>query len=261
MNKTESEECEAIGSMPTQSEQRILPDITSTKKVGIYGLQNKLKPDKWYVGQSRDISRRWNEYRRLECKRHPKLFSALKKYGFDGFNKVILEECCSDILMLNEKETIWIRKYNSVDNGYNCNEGGNSGWTEHSKRKMFHSWKGKKGHSQTEETRKLISMSNTGKVWPKEFGEKVSMGRKGKGVGPRSEEVKLKISLSLAGRNHPNYGKKLSNEIKEKIRQGTFQRWHPELTNQSNMESGNNNLRSQNDDQECHCFDGISLGI
>jgi group I intron endonuclease len=86
---------------------------------GIYGLQNKLKPTRWYVGQSKDIEHRWNRhYKHLHCKTQPKIYRALKRYGYDNFEKVILEEC--PIELLNEREAYWATVKNSIEKGYNC---------------------------------------------------------------------------------------------------------------------------------------------
>lgn len=98
------------------------------KITGIYGLQNRLHPEKWYVGYSKDIYRRWNkQYRHLKCEKQPKLFAALKKYGYDNFEKVVLEECADNRTVWGPKETYWIHHYNSIENGYNLVEGGEGG--------------------------------------------------------------------------------------------------------------------------------------
>jgi hypothetical protein len=84
--------------------------------------------------------------------------------------------------------------------------------TDAEKEHMSKSRKGKKGHVQSEETRKLLSIANTGKKLsdatkaklsevqkgkskPQGFGEKVSQSLKGK---PRSEETKAKLSAHYA---------------------------------------------------------------
>ena len=85
---------------------------------GIYGLQNKLKPEKWYVGASKDIFTRWRDYRKKWCKKQPKLYHALKKYGYENFEKVILEECSTE--NLKDRENYWTKNKNAVENGYNC---------------------------------------------------------------------------------------------------------------------------------------------
>jgi group I intron endonuclease len=87
--------------------------------IGIYGLQNKLKPEKWYIGQSRNIKKRWSKYQQMDCKNQPKLYNALQKYGYDGFTRVVLEECAADENTLKEREAYWATHYNSVEMGYN----------------------------------------------------------------------------------------------------------------------------------------------
>jgi hypothetical protein len=84
--------------------------------------------------------------------------------------------------------------------------------TQAEKERMSKTRKGKKGHSHTEETRKLLSAVNTGKKLseatraklsnvqkgkskPEGFGAKVSQSLKGK---PRSEETKAKLSAHYA---------------------------------------------------------------
>ena len=86
---------------------------------GIYGLRNKTN-GKWYIGQSADnIHIRWGRYKRHECKAQIKLYNALKKYGYDNFDKVILEECEPIKELLTSKETHWVEFYNSIESGYN----------------------------------------------------------------------------------------------------------------------------------------------
>jgi group I intron endonuclease len=51
---------------------------------------------------------------------------AIKKYGIDNFEKVILEECTNKE-ELNEKEIFWIKQKETIQNGYNLIEGGTGG--------------------------------------------------------------------------------------------------------------------------------------
>lgn len=97
---------------------------SNDKCCGIYGLKNKIN-NKWYVGQSINLPRRINEYKLLQCRGQPKIYSALKKYGFDGFDVVILEHCDRD--KLNDRETHWILHHDSMGNGYNLSTGGSGG--------------------------------------------------------------------------------------------------------------------------------------
>ena len=100
----------------------------NAKCCGIYGLKNKTN-GKWYVGQSiYSIKSRWKEYHRPDrCKGQTKLYKALKKYGIDNFDKIVLEECLPDRQILDSREDYWIRNYDSVENGYNCRYGGANG--------------------------------------------------------------------------------------------------------------------------------------
>ena len=52
------------------------------KVIGIYKITSP--SNKIYIGQGIDIYIRWNEYKRLKCKRQPKLYASLKKHGVDN---------------------------------------------------------------------------------------------------------------------------------------------------------------------------------
>lgn len=103
-------------------------ETNSVKSVccGIYGLRNKTT-GKWYVGYSKNIYKRWEVYDKISCKTQPKIYRALKLYGVDDFEKVILEECSKD--SLGDREIYWISRYDSVNNGYNLTSGGTGGDT------------------------------------------------------------------------------------------------------------------------------------
>jgi group I intron endonuclease len=82
---------------------------------------------KVYIGQSRNINKRFGMYSRFECKNQRKLYPAICKYGWDNFTKEILisyEDVEQGVL--NYKETAYIAEYEAVDKGYNCCPIGNS---------------------------------------------------------------------------------------------------------------------------------------
>ena len=109
---------------------------------GIYGLRNKIT-GKWYIGQSRNIKKRWEKaYKPMRCQRQPKIYNALKKYSYDGFEKVVIETCDDVDWIRDYREIFWIRQLNSIENGYNLKEGGTTG-------------------THTEETRKKLKIINT----------------------------------------------------------------------------------------------------
>lgn len=90
--------------------------------IGIYKITKK-ENGKCYIGQSNNCERRFKEHQtKGESSRIP-IDIAIQKYGKDAFTYEIIEEC--SIEELNQKEQYWIKYYNSIENGYNCSEGGN----------------------------------------------------------------------------------------------------------------------------------------
>ena len=148
--------------------------------IGIYKITNKIN-NKKYIGQSLNLEKRIKAHKTfLEKNIHGNshLQASFNKYGKDNFCFEIIEECTLD--ELNDKEIYWIDFYKSHDPlfGYNKTFGGDS-------------------ELPTEETKKKMSESAKGKII--------------------SKEQRLKISKSLSGKNHPNWGKHLSKETREKI--------------------------------------------
>jgi len=89
--------------------------------IGIYKI-TRIDTGKSYIGQSNDIQRRFKEHQtKGEASRIP-VDIAIKKYGINAFTYEIVEEC--SIEQLNEKEKYYIEYYDTKNNGYNCNEGG-----------------------------------------------------------------------------------------------------------------------------------------
>ena len=159
--------------------------------IGIYGLKCKTT-GKWYVGQGagkNGIEGRWDDYRLLrKCKAQIKLYRALLKYGYDDFDKVIIEECDLIDWILDYREMYWIRKLDSLHNGYNCTEGG-KGFLGGKHRpetieKMRKSAKGRKRGPMSEEQKEKL--------------RKVLKGRVCGSHGPRSEETKRKMKTAHA---------------------------------------------------------------
>lgn len=80
---------------------------------------------KIYIGQSRDISSRWLHHRsdlRGGYHSNKHLLGAWKKYGEAAFDFSIIEETTEK--ELNDRERFWITYYDSVNNGYNFDYGG-----------------------------------------------------------------------------------------------------------------------------------------
>lgn len=92
--------------------------------------------EKSYIGLhsgSQPEKDRWgkngNGYKPQNDKKFTKFYNAIKKYGWDSFNHVILEWIEAEtieklMVLLNEKEKYYINQYDSYYNGYNSTFGG-----------------------------------------------------------------------------------------------------------------------------------------
>ena len=148
----------------------------------VYSHTNKTN-GKTYIGlTSMTPEERWKSGKGYHSGTHFR--NAIDKYGWDNFEHKIIK----DNLTKEEAsylEQYYISFYNSTDRhyGYNMSSGGECG-----------------GHPQTEETRMKISEH--------------SVGFKGR---THTEETLEKMRNAKSGKNHPNYGKHLSEETKNKI--------------------------------------------
>lgn len=230
MNETENIECVVTGNELTKNENRAENIIIR----GIYGLRCQ-KTNKWYIGQSSDIHKRFGDYKGLRCKNQRKLYFALCKYGYDNFDKVILEIINDSDWIIDYREMYWIRYFVSIENGYNLAEGGKVGigflgrkHTDETRKKMSE-WQ--IGRKFSKETIQNISKSLSGIKWTDELREKIMIGKrnmsddkklmwkkkigmsaKGRKPKPMSNETKMKLSESLIGKNtgsnNPAFGKR-----------------------------------------------------
>lgn len=90
--------------------------------IGIYKI-TKISNGKSYIGQSNNIERRFKEHQQKGSLSRIPLDIAIQKYGIYAFTYEVLEECPLD--KLNERESYWIKYYDTINNGYNCSIGGN----------------------------------------------------------------------------------------------------------------------------------------
>ena len=74
---------------------------------GIYKITNPR--GKVYIGQSINVERRFQEYKKLRCREQLLIFESLAKYGWLNHKFEILEECEN----LNEREQYWIKEYDT----------------------------------------------------------------------------------------------------------------------------------------------------
>lgn len=182
----------------------------------IYKIINTLN-FKLYVGSAINAERRKHEhFRRLFRRVHENslLQNAWNKYGCDNF-KFIIIEIVEEKDKLIEREQYWINLTKSANKnfGYNLKPiaGSNLGLktSEETKAKISASLKGFK-HSQetiekfknrefSEQTRKLMSISQSKRTHPIETKLKISNSHKGK---TKSEDHKFKLSLANLGQKH-----------------------------------------------------------
>lgn len=179
------------------------------KICGIYKITSPSK--KIYIGQSMDCLRRKNDYSRLNSKWQPKLYQSILKYGWINHTFEIIHIC--EYSQLNTLEIYYIGLFRSFDSffGLNLKEGGGKGkYSEESKKRMAFSQTGKKC---TEETKKKMSLAQTGRKHSPETILKCRLSKIGHSV---SIETREKLANANRG-NKYSIGRKLSEEAKTKI--------------------------------------------
>jgi len=146
--------------------------------IGIYKITSP--SGKIYIGQSKDITKRWKKYENLKCKNQIKIYRSLLKYGVENHIFEIIEEC--EIHELNNKERYYQEFYNVIgNNGLNL---------------LLTS---------TEEKCQILSEETIAKI------KIASTGRK------HSEETKNYLKLINSKENHPNFGRTFTNEHKQNL--------------------------------------------
>lgn len=187
---------------------------------GIYKITSP--SNRIYVGSTKNITRRFRDYRNLKCQKQRKLYNSFIKHGVENHKFEVITECEEiDLLKL---ETQFGELYNVLDykSGLNLQlpkDGDKLGGVS---KEVINPGKFKKGIipknkgiPRTEEQKKHHSM--------------IMMGRKSKRKGivtnkpawnrgiPLTDEVKKKLSESLKGRNAWNKGLKCREETKLKL--------------------------------------------
>lgn len=135
-------------------------------------------------GKSKNWNKRYSDYKRLYCKRQPKLYNSFLSHAFNAHTFEILEQ---NVLpeLLAMKECEWIQGLNSYHNGLNCTIGGEANPMDNpeTRKKVSLALKGKKRKTFTEEHRKNISLGAKGRKMPprtKATLKKMSIAQKGK---------------------------------------------------------------------------------
>ena len=178
--------------------------------------------NKFYIGQSKCVVKRISRHFSKDEK-CPKLFNAIKKYGKENFIWGIVE-FCNDVNHLNEMEEFYINKFNSIENGYNVEKGGNvKEFSIETKNKMS---KLAKERMSNPEIRKQISDKLRGQKLSEETRRRMSVARKGNVI--ISEKQKQIISITQKNRVR-------TIEERERIRLGAMRKF--EFKNTKNGET------------------------
>ncbi len=192
---------------------------------GYIYLTENLVNHKKYIGQKK--SKVFLDSKYLGSGTHLK--NAVKKYGAENF-KVTMIDTAESKQELNQKEIYYIAKYNAQTdpNFYNISAGGDCGvggpkfkghkHSEESKQRISKSCKGNLngfyGKHHNKDTRKIMSEKRRQRITTDETRAKMSASRKGKKF---TEEHKRKISEAQRGHKGNNWGKHISDDVKQKI--------------------------------------------
>ena len=70
-----------------------------------------------YVGESKNVTKRWKIYKKLRCKSQTKLYNSFLKYGTKEHTFDIIEECLYENLLCRER--YWQDYYDVLNGGLN----------------------------------------------------------------------------------------------------------------------------------------------
>lgn len=162
--------------------------------IGIYKLTSP--SGKSYIGQSLNIDVRLHHYKLLMAKGQTKLYRALLKYGFENFSieilKIIGDYISKDKLkvLLDGYEIYFIKKYDTINIGYNIREGGSRGkLSPEAKEKISIA---NKGRVLSEEHKRKLSISHTGYIMPQSQKDLISTKSKLKGISLETRDKMVK---------------------------------------------------------------------
>jgi group I intron endonuclease len=190
--------------------------------IGIYKITNP--KGRIYIGQSVSIEKRRNNYSKLrDCKKQPRLYNSLVKYGFSKHIFETIEEC--KVEDLNTRERHWQDFYDVLgENGLNCRltkTGDKSGYcSPEVGEKVSHA---KKGVKQTPAAVEANRRGHQGKTLPQEQKDKISKTLTGRS---RPQEVINKIIITSTGKKKKSHKRVVCTHCNKEGGEGAMKRWH-----------------------------------
>jgi group I intron endonuclease len=85
--------------------------------IGIYKITNPL--GQVYIGQSINIEKRFMAYKKLRCRKQPRIYNSLKRFGVKNHRFEIVTKC--ELWQLDKFERYFQQMFNCTgENGLNC---------------------------------------------------------------------------------------------------------------------------------------------
>jgi group I intron endonuclease len=166
---------------------------------GIYKITSP--SGKIYIGQAVNIEKRKKNYSKLRCKKQPRLYNSLLKYGFSEHIFEVIEEC--RVEDLNTRERHWQDFYDVLsEKGLNCKltptDEQKQEVSMETRKKQSDSHTGVPKGPATQEHREKIRQTRIGVPRLQETKEKISKARTGI---PRKKDTVEKIRKALTGKS------------------------------------------------------------
>jgi group I intron endonuclease len=173
--------------------------------IGIYRITSP--SGKVYIGQSKNIERRFRQYRNRSPKKQRKLYNSFEKYGLDNHKFEIIKTFETEPRqdLFNQWEVLfWKHSFDLGQESLNVKVPGSNGrHSDETKRRISAGHKGKimseaakqnlrernLGHKPSEQTRLKLSKARKGKTYEEIYGKE------------KSDRVKLNQSISSKGKN------------------------------------------------------------
>lgn len=217
----------------------------------IYKVTNKLN-GKVYIGKTfRTLKERWKDHVKKSNSKKFHFYNAIQKYGKESFDLEIIHEIKGmDQVEVNNQlsklEIEYIKKYDSLNNGYNSTSGGEGvlcfKHSELSKIKMSNAKKGKK---LSLEHIHNMSESRKGCVFTEEHRRKLSEASKRLTIESRNKMSRARL------------GKKMSEETKRKLSITTKNSLTPEEINRRKIKISKRVIQCDKDWNEIKEFESI----